>query len=179
MDMAEEKKNRHFYLGEDVSASSVIMEINRFDNEQEKKVVDYEREPIEIVVSTYGGSVYDGFGLVDAIVLSKTPVHTICTGKAMSMGFIILVAGHKRFITPMATVMYHQISTAVWAELEKIKRSVEEAERLEKIYDEFVLKRTNLLKEKLDDVKARCMDWYIAPDEAKKLGIIDEILGAA
>ena len=180
--MGEDKKNRYFYLGEDVSSSSVkdiikeIREINRHDDEQDKKVVDYEREPIEIIVSTYGGSVYDGFGLVDAITLSKTPVHTVCVGKAMSMGFIILAAGHKRFITPMATPMYHEISTGAWGELEKIKRTTEEAERLQKIYDDFILKKTNILQEKLDSVKERCADWFMTADEAKKLGVVDEIL---
>lgn len=180
--MTEEKKNRHFYLGESVSESSMkeliksIREINRYDDEQAKKTIDYEREPIELIVSSYGGSVYDGFGLVDTIELSKTPVHTVGIGKMMSMGFIILIAGHKRSMTKRATAMYHQISTGVWAELEKIKRTAEECERLEKIYDDFVLARTNLMKEKLDDVKGRCQDWYISADEAKKLGIVDEII---
>jgi ATP-dependent Clp protease, protease subunit len=183
--MGEEKKNRHFYLGESVTEASMkeiiknIRELNRYDDEQEKKVVDYEREPIELIVSSYGGSVYDGFGLVDVMGLSKTPIHTVCIGKAMSVGFIILIAGHKRFMTPMATAMYHQISTGVWAELEKIKRCVKECERLEAMYDTYVLKRTNLMKEKLDDVKSRCEDWYISAEDCKKLGIVDEILEAA
>lgn len=182
--MAEDKKNRYFYLGESVSSSSVkeiikeIREINRHDEEQNKKVVDYKREPIEIIVSTFGGSVYDGFGLVDAITLSKTPVHTICVGKAMSMGFIILAAGHKRFITPMATPMYHQVSAMAWGELEKIKRTAEEAERLQVMYDNFILKKTNILQEKLESVKERCLDWFLTADEAKKLGVVDEILEA-
>lgn len=183
--MGEEKKSRHFYLGESVSEASMkeliknIREINRLDDEQERKVVNFVRKPIELIVSSYGGSVYDGFGLVDTMNLSKTPIHTICIGKAMSMGFIILLAGHKRFMTEMATAMYHQISTGTWAELEKIKRTVAECERLERMYDAYVLKRTNIMQDKLDLVKATCRDWYICAEDCKKLGIIDEILGAA
>lgn len=177
-----EKKNREFYLGQNVEASSLesiikgIIEINKFDAEQEKKVVDYKREPIELTISSYGGYIYDGLGLLDIILLSKTPVHTICIGKAMSMGFMLMIVGHKRFATPRATFMHHQASAAAWGELEKMKRSVEETQRLEDLCDELVLEKTNILKEKLDSIRERCMDWFIDAKEAKKLGIIDEIL---
>lgn len=183
--MGEEnnKKNRHFILSDDVTQSSVvniikeIREINRHDDEQEEKVVDYERKPIEILVNTFGGSVYDGFGLVAEIEMSKTPIHTICNGKAMSMGFIIVAAGHKRFMNyPFATLMYHQISTFEWNDITHIKRSVEEAERLEKIYDDYVLRRTNLMRSQLDEIKEKRMNWYVDAQDAKKLGIIDEVI---
>lgn len=182
--MGEEKKNRYFYLGEDVSQSSVkeiikgIREVNRYDDEQAEKVVGYEREPIELIVSTYGGSVYDGFGLVDVIGLSKTPVHTVGIGKMMSMGFIILAAGHHRSMTEMSTAMYHEIATGVWNKLEEIKRTAEECQRLQDMYDSYILKKTNILKEKLEDVKSRCLDWYISAEDCKKLGIVDEVLAS-
>ena len=96
----------------------------------------------------------------------------------MSMGFIIFAAGHKRFAHPFATLMYHQIRGWAGGELTQIKRTVEEWERLETIYDSYVLKKTNLMKEKLDDVKEKCKDWYISAEDAKKLGIVDEILVA-
>jgi ATP-dependent Clp protease, protease subunit len=178
----EIKKNRYFILNEDVDAESVvgiireIHDINRYDSEKESKVVDYEREPITLVVNTYGGSVYDGFALLSEMVLSKTPIHTICQGKAMSMGFILMLGGHKRFMTPFATLMYHEISTAAWDKITGIKQTVEEAERLQRVYDNYVLSRTNLMQEKLDDIKERKMEWYLGADDAKKLGIIDEIL---
>lgn len=176
------KTNRYFILNQGVSESSVetlikdIHEINRYDNEREKKEVDFKRKPIELVVNTYGGSVYDGFALVSEILMSKTPVHTICQGKAMSMGFIIFLAGHKRFMTPFATLMYHEISTFEWSDVTAIKRSVEEAERLAKIYDDYVLKRTNVLPDKLADVKEKRMNWFIGADEAKKLNMCDELI---
>ena len=58
----------------------------------------------------------------------------------------------------------------------QVKRTLEEWERLQNLYDEYVLKRTSLLKEKLDEVKEKCLDWYISAEEAKKLGIVDELL---
>ena len=176
--------NRYFYLGEDVDSVSVkeiikgIREINRHDDKKEKEVVDYKREPIEIIVSTFGGSVYDGFGLIDAMNLSKTPVHTVGMGKMMSMGFAILIAGHHRSVTPMATAMYHQLSAGVWNDLTKIKRDAAEWTRLQDMYNNFVVKRTSILLEKLEDVIEKRMDWFISAEDCKKLGIVDEVLGA-
>lgn len=177
-----EKKNRQFILSETVTQSSVqeiikqIREINKHDDEQDEKKKEYERKPIELIVNTFGGSVYDGFALVAAMDMSKTPIHTICLGKAMSMGFMIMAAGHQRFMHPLATLMYHQISTMTWDKLEGIKQEVKECERLEAMYDGYVLKKTNLMQEKLDEVKQRKAEWYIGADDAKKLGIIDEVL---
>lgn len=182
---AEVKKNREFSLSENVSEGSVsniikeIREINRHDDEQEKEKREYEREPITIVVNTFGGSVYDGFGLVAAIELSKTPVHTVCLGKAMSMGFIIFAAGHKRFAHRLATLMYHEVSTFVWDKLSAIKQEVHECERLQKDYDDYILDRTNILQEKLDEVKEKKAEWYLNAKEAKKYGLVDELLEPA
>lgn len=178
--MAEERK-RHFMLSENVSQSSVksiieeIRAINREDDKEEKSKKEFTREPIEILVNTFGGSVYDGFALISAIEGSKTPVHTHCPGKAMSMGFAIMAAGHTRSMSPIATLMYHECSAGVWDKLEGIKQEVEEMTRLQETYDGYVLKRTNIMKEKLEEVKAGRGEWYVAADDAKKLGIVDEI----
>lgn len=178
----EETRNRDLILSENVTQDSVkglireILEINDFDDKQEEEKRTYERKPIRLIVNTYGGSVYDGFALVAAIEKSKTPVHTICFGKAMSMGFMIMLAGHKRFAHPLATLMYHQISTLAWGKIEEIKQEVTECERLEKLYDDYVLKHSNLIKKQLDEVKKLKQEWYIGADEAVKLGLVDELL---
>jgi ATP-dependent Clp protease protease subunit len=177
-----ETKKRDLMISENITQSSVkviieqILEINRHDDKEEEEKKKYEREPIKLYVNTYGGSVYDGFALVAAIEKSKTPVHTVCLGKAMSMGFMIMVAGHKRFVHPLATLMYHQISTVVWDKLEGIKQEIEECERLEKLYDGFVLSHTKLRQKELDEVKKMKKEWYIDANDALKLEIVDEIL---
>lgn len=178
----EKRKERQLFLFSKVDEKNVaeivkqIIEINIYDDEQEEEKKEYERTPIELYISSYGGYVYCGFSLVDAILSSKTPVHTICSGKAMSMGLAIFLAGHKRYGYRHSTFMYHQISGWFWGDLTHIKRDIKECERLEQLYDELVLARTNILKEKLDEIKEKRMDWFIPCDEAQKLGIINEIL---
>ncbi|AIF45658.1 ClpP family protease [Virgibacillus sp. SK37] len=177
-----ESKDRKLILSEDVNGSSVrgliqkILEINLYDQEKEEKEVGYKREPIELIVNSFGGSVYDGFALVSVMETSKTPIHTICLGSAMSMGFIIYLAGHKRFAHRFSTFMYHEIISGGFQKTEEHRRNVKECERLQKQYDDYVLEKTTLYQEKLDNVKSTVTDWYIPAEEAVKYGIVQELV---
>jgi ATP-dependent Clp protease, protease subunit len=182
--MSEEKKNREFMLSGSVTETNIadlikeIRALNKHDDEQEKKVVDYKREPIQLVVSTFGGSAYDCLGLIAAMELSKTPIHTICYTKAMSAGFTIFVSGHKRFIHPYATLMYHTVRGGAIGDVEWIKTEGEEMERLHKLLEDIAVKKTGILREKFESVRKLRQDWMIPGEEAKKLGCADELLGA-
>jgi len=175
-------KPRRLILSDSVDRDSVkgliksILEINEDDQDKEELYNDWKRYPIELYINTYGGSVYDGLGLINAMELSKTPVHTIAMGSAMSMGLFILISGHKRFVGPYATVMYHQISTFAWDKLEGIKDQVKEAERLEKVCEELLFRRTKIKNKHIAPYKKQKSEWYIDPKEALKRGIVDEIL---
>lgn len=183
--MAEEKKNREFLLSETVTEVNVgnlireIRDINKHDDEQEEKVVDYKREPINIVVNTFGGSAYDCLGLLAAMELSKTPIHTYCYGKAMSAGFWIFVSGHKRFAHPYATLMYHTVRGGAIGDVEWLKTETEEFERLHDLLEDIALSKTNITKDKLETVRKMRQDWMIPGREAKKLGCADEVMGVA
>jgi ATP-dependent Clp protease protease subunit len=59
--------------------------------------------------------------LYDKIEKSKAPIHTIVSGMAMSMGFIILLAGHRRFITKNSIIMYHENAGMGWGKAEELK----------------------------------------------------------
>ncbi len=176
------KSKRIFIISSQINQKSVseiiesIFEINHEDDHKREQYKNYKREPVKLLLNTYGGSVYDGLGLIGAIEQSTTPVHITCLGSAMSMGLFILVSGHKRFIHKYSTVMYHQISNFVYDKLEGIKLDLEESQRLEKVCEEILLRHTFITKEQLDDFKERKAEWFIPADEAFKLGIVDKIL---
>ncbi|NJW55504.1 ClpP family protease, partial [Salinimicrobium oceani] len=69
-------------------------------------------EEIKFYISSPGGYVTSGFAIYDTMLGLNSPVSTICTGLAASMGSILLSAGAKgrRFIQPHAKVMIHQPS---------------------------------------------------------------------
>jgi len=173
---------RNLILSENVSQTSVlnimksIYDINYDDDTKCKDLINFVREPIKLYINTYGGSIYDGLALINVIQHSTTPVYTICSGSAMSMGLPILLAGSKRIAYKYSTILYHEASTMCWDKLTTIKQDLKEVERLQSVIDKMILDKTKILKEKLDDVKDKKIDWYIPADEALKLGIIDEIL---
>lgn len=158
---------------------NTINVINHYDDKKEKKMngAHYERKPIELIINSIGGSIYDGFAITAAMDASVTPVNTLIYGQAMSMGFIIALHGKQRTMHKQATIMYHELSSAIAEKLEEQKRNIKESVRIQKMLDAVVLKRTNLKKSKLDEIKKITADFYISADQAKEFGIVDKVFG--
>ena len=183
--MASERKPKHsdyleriIVLGEvdDENINYAIGQIHEINKEDDKKAVE-KREPIQLILNSPGGHVYYGFGLVDAVESSKTPVHILVQGQAMSMALPILCVGHQRSMSKRSTLMYHEISWETGQEkLGYHKQEAKEGERLQKMYDGVILQYTKVTQKKLDEVKGRNQEWYITPDQALKLGFIDSII---
>jgi len=97
-------KSRQLFLIDQIDQVSIeklykdILEIDEND-EFLKKVysiynLKYEPNPIELYIDSFGGSVYQIFGLISIIEKCKTPIYTIATGAAMSAGFLLLIHGN-------------------------------------------------------------------------------------
>lgn len=182
--------SRTIILNDDITSKVVgrviedIVSINEYDDFIFDEDSKYEPEPIKLITSTFGGSIYDGFALIPAIELSNTPIHTYCYGYAMSMGLLIFSCGDKRFMHNMATLMYHEclISNIPESSITSIKDSIAETERLMSMYDTKFLsnlrdvKNNGLTKDFLDEIKRRRIEHYFNAEDALKYGIIDEII---
>jgi ATP-dependent Clp protease protease subunit len=173
---------RTLYLFDAIDKSTVkavvesILKINKYDDELDKKEKDFKRNPIELIINSKGGIVYDGLSLINVIDNSKTAVHTYVYGLAASMGLLIAVSGHKRFSGNLSTFMYHSIFNNMGGHLEYLKNRLDETQRLQNIYDQYLLSKTKFAIEDLKSAQECQRDWYISPEEALKLGIIDEIV---
>jgi ATP-dependent Clp protease protease subunit len=182
----EKPKERKLFFTKDVDADSIaeiteaIISINDHDRYLEEKYklynVTYTPKPIEIYIDSYGGNVYQCFGLLGVMEKSVTPIHTIVTGCAMSAGFMILISGHKRFAYRLATPMYHQIASGHWGKIEDFEVEIDEMRRLQAIGEKETLDKTKITKQQLKEIRKTKTDWYMDAEEAKKLGVIDEIL---
>ena len=133
----------------------------RKDDEQDNKLKNYTREPIDVLINTFGGDVHTSMGIADIIRHSKTHINTVCIGSAMSGGFFILIAGHTRKAYPMSTMMYHQLSHRIWGTLTELKSNVEWDTTLQDTLDKFVVERTQMKKEELDEYNSKQKDWYM------------------
>jgi len=179
-------KGRNLYLPKQVNQESMndltkaIIEIND-DDDYLKKVyaihdLEYAPKPIKLYIDSYGGLVYQCFGLIGVIEKSETPVWTIVTGAAMSCGFMILINGHKRFGYTHATPLYHQVSTGFHGKVQDMEESLVETKRLQKKIEEMTCRLTKIPKKKLKEILKNKVDWFMSADEALVLGVIDEII---
>jgi ATP-dependent Clp protease, protease subunit len=179
-------KDRNLFFTKQVDQDSIselsksIIEINSDDENLSKNAsilgFKYEPQPIKIYIDSYGGSVYQILGVVSIIEKSTTPIHTIVTGCAMSCGFILLISGHKRFGYKYSTPLYHQVSLGASGEISWMDEKVQESKRLQKLLEDITLSKTKITKERLEKIYREKIDWYMTPIEAKKLGVIDEII---
>tara|TARA_R110000824_G_scaffold158955_1_gene333043 strand:+ start:1962 stop:2534 length:573 start_codon:yes stop_codon:yes gene_type:complete len=179
-------KKRVLYLAAQVTQKSMndltkaIVDINSDDRQLEKLYpicdIEYKPKPIQIYIDSYGGAVYQCFGLLGVMKKSVTPIHTFATGAAMSCGFMILISGHKRFGYEYSTPLYHQVSTGFWGKVKDMEESLEETKRLQKMIEEITLERTNISQKKLTEVLKNKVDWYMTAEEALRLGVIDGIV---
>ena len=165
------------------SISSAIKQINEINVENDKKEKEYaadghvfNRKPIKLYVSSYGGSVYDGLGLVGVMQASKTPVHVIAIGKVMSMGFLITCAAHKAFAYPHTTFMYHALSSWSAGQIQSLKEDYEECVRLQKILDDIITDGCKIPQAKLTEVQVAKSDWFFDNNTALLLGVINGVI---
>lgn len=138
-----------------------------------------DRSEITVRISSYGGYCYDLWSAINVIENLKKKgyiINTACMGKAMSCGIILLLSGTNRYVYPYSTLMYHSVSSGTYGKIQDMKESIYETDRLNEMAKEYVLEKTNITKEKLDEVDKCKEDWYINSEEALKLGIATQIL---
>ncbi len=174
--------NRLIYIYGDIDARNCadiayeITSINIIDDDKESSSKNYTRKPIKIFFNSHGGSVYDMWLLVDTIMSSTTPVYTYCTGYAMSAAFIAFLAGDKRYMSPHATLMFHQISCWRYGKYQDIVDDREHMDEMNEQIEKFVSERTKIDEYFILESRKKKRDVYFSANEALDLSIIDEIL---
>lgn len=137
------------------------------------------QEVIPIIIDSYGGDVYALMGIIDIIRASKAKIATICLGKAMSAGAVVLSCGHDglRFASPHSTIMIHSASGGAFGTAEEVKVNTKELMRVNNKLLEIMSVNCGHKKDhflKLLHSKKNT-DLYLTPAEAKKHKIVNEI----
>lgn len=167
-------KERIIYMFEEVTehlASSMIAQLQFLEAEDPGK-------EIRIYINSPGGSVYDGFAIYDAIQSISSPVSTICTGLAASMGAFLLAAGSqgRRKALPHSRIMIHQVSSGSRGTATDLKIHLEETLALKEELNRVLHSHTNnkVSFETLVDMMER--DKWLSAQNALDLGLIDAII---
>ncbi|MBO4600709.1 MAG: ATP-dependent Clp protease proteolytic subunit [Bacilli bacterium] len=163
--------NRVIFLSGDINdavANLVVSELLYLDN--------ISHDEINIYINSPGGSVTSGMAIYDTINFIKSDVRTICVGLAASMAAIILASGTKgkRQSLPNSEIMIHQPLGGVEGQASEIKIVAEHIENTKCKLNKIL---SQLTKQKYEKVVIDTdRDYYLSAKEAKKYGIIDEII---
>ena len=131
---------------------------------------------IQIYLNSPGGSVYAGLGIYDTMQIVKPHVATICTGMAASMAAVLLCAGErgKRSGLKHARVMIHQPLGGVQGQASDIEITAREILKLKDELYHIIADHTGQPFDKVSRDSDR--DYWMAAAQAKKYGMIDEVL---
>lgn len=132
------------------------------------------RPPIKLYINSLGGDFTSMFLIMDAIKLSKTPVHTINTGTTQKEALFIYIMGHQRFAYPRATFLYER-------DLKHLDETDEQADKYISFYQrqlneikDLVIEKTKITENEYN--KHLKNIWWMSADDANKLRICNEIL---
>ncbi len=165
-------KERIIFLGGpivDPVANAVIAQLLFLESEDEKK-------DIKIYVNSPGGSVSAGLAIYDTMQYVKPDVSTICVGIAASMGATLLAAGAKgkRFALPNSEILLHQVMGGAEGQAIEIEIAARQILRVKARINSILAKHTGQKLDKIESDTDR--DFWMDTEEAKKYGLIDEII---
>ncbi len=166
--MLEERKVFLWGMVDDDSAKHVIDRLLYLDLQNNKE--------IQLYINSPGGYVTSGFAIYDTIKSLKSPVSTICSGLAASMGSILLSVGKKgrRFIQPHARVMIHQPSGGARGQASNIEIQAREILKTREIGAQILADNCGQSVEKV--MKDFNRDYWMSAEESVEYGIVDDIL---
>ncbi len=165
------KENIVFLGGpiDDNVANIVIAQLLFLQSEDPKK-------EINMYVNSPGGSISAGLAIIDTMNLIKNDIATHCIGIAASMGAVILASGTKgkRFALPNAEVMIHQPLGGIEGQATDIEISAKHIIKMRENLNKMLAKATGQPLSKIEKDADR--DFFMGAEEAKKYGLIDQVL---
>lgn len=131
-------------------------------------------DPINLIINSNGGDVYELLGLIDYIQNMPVKVNTICRGKAASSAAVLLACGTgTRTASKHSTIMLHDASSYFEGKVPDIASGIDYIRKLEtdinKLLETQTKKDANWWK-----TNTRT-DLYLSATQALELGLIDSI----
>lgn len=168
-------ENRRIIVNSDIDygvIEQILLPLIDMDN-------DGTGEPIEIYLSSIGGSLFDGMAICAAIDRLKTPTTIIAPTYCFSMGGLILMAGKNnpnvtKKCYPYSTALIHSGSNYLEGDAMNVKDTLDFYERYDEIVKKYILEHTNITEEEYEAKKR--FEWYFTADEMLEKGLVDEII---
>lgn len=165
-------KDRIIFVGtaiDDYVANIVIAQMLFLQTEDPDK-------DIHLYINSPGGIVTSGLAIYDTMQYVKPDIATYCIGQAASMGALLLSAGtnNKRYALPHSRIMLHQPMGGFQGQATDIEIHAREILKMKETLNRILSHHTGQSLTKIQNDTDR--DFFMSGDEAKKYGIVDEVI---
>lgn len=137
-------------------------------------------KPILLVINSPGGSISDGFAIWDQVQMLSSPVTTLVTGLAASMGSVLSLCASpkRRFSTPNARFMIHQplIGGVIQGQATDLDIQARELLKTREKMIDLYCEKTGKGRESIE--KAMDRDTWMTAQEAKEFGLLDKVVSS-
>ena len=165
-------KYRTFFIDYDVDEDYRLIELAKTIirmNLEEAKIPEKDLKPLTLLIFSYGGDLDQANFMCDLIESSRIPIITVATGVAMSAGFLIFLAGKRRYVFQHTQLLVHEGSASFSGTAEQIKQAQENYQRQLEQMRAYIISHTDIDAETFD--RNRTKDWYLSVDEIKKYNL--------
>jgi ATP-dependent Clp protease protease subunit len=165
-------KDRIIFIGTPITddiANLVIAQLLFLESEDPEK-------DIHLYINCPGGVVSAGLAIYDTMQYVSPAVSTLCMGQAASMGALLLAAGAKgkRYSLPHGRILIHQPMGSFSGQATDVDIQAREILSLRGRLNEIMARHTGQSLEQIARDTER--DFYMNGNDARKYGIIDEVV---
>jgi ATP-dependent Clp protease protease subunit len=136
------------------------------------------RKPhLTLMICSPGGNLATCFGLIDVMLGSQIPVHTVGVGQIASCGLLLFITGARgnRTLTPNTSILSHQYSWGSYGKEHELVAQVKEFNLTGKRMLEHYKHCTGLSEANIRKYLLPPEDMYLSAEEAKRLRMCDKV----
>ncbi len=168
-------KYHHVYLFDkqvdEASVKACIQQLTTWERTSDGPIT------VELVIDSPGGSVFDGFHLIDYIQRLHSAGHTVDTtayGMAASMAGVLLQVGKTRRMGANALLLIHEAQFAAMGSLGDVEDRVKMVEIMHNRILELFASRSKMSKAAIKS-RWRRRDWWLSAQDSLRNGFVDEV----
>lgn len=169
----EERRGRFSLIG-DVTEASVHILMREIES---YLTINPDAAEIDLIINSGGGTVIDGFALVDYLMMVRergVHIRGTALGLCASMAGVILQACSERIMTPRCWLGLHEVQSTAAGGMSVAQDRLKWAEKLQDAAIDMFVARSTLSADDIRLMWAR-KDVMLNPQEALEHGLIDAI----
>lgn len=132
--------------------------------------------PLLVYIDSYGGMVDSLATMISVLDSVPNKIVTVCMGKAMSCGAMLLSHGDERFVAPYGRVMVHEMSDSTMGNVNDVKVDAAELTRMNEQWMDWLAKNCGTTVKQLSRrFTNKKRNVFLTPDQAIKFGLADKV----